>query len=240
MGLGDVVDEFLNQHGLANTGTTEQTNLSATGVGGKQVDNLDTGLQDLGSGRLLNEGGRVGMDRTKLDTLDGTPLVNGLANDVHDTTQSALPDGNPNRSASVYNLLATDETLGTVHSNGSDRVLAKVSRDLEDETATMEILDFESVEDRWQVLGLELNIYDGTDDRLDVTNSSGSLRSIRARYKTRINASEWFPDVLRRVLTRLLLSSTNWSDVGGGARGRRKGRSREVSRGREERVCPLG
>jgi len=44
MGLSDVVDEFLNQHGLANTGATEQTNLSTTGVGGEQVDNLDTGL----------------------------------------------------------------------------------------------------------------------------------------------------------------------------------------------------
>ena len=44
MGLGDVVDEFLNQHSLANTSTTEQTNLSTTSVGGEQVDNLNTGL----------------------------------------------------------------------------------------------------------------------------------------------------------------------------------------------------
>jgi len=73
-----------------------------------------------------------------------------------------------------------------------------VGRDLEDETATVEILGFESVEDRWQVFGLGLNIYDGTDDRLEVTNSSGSLRNIRARCKTRINASECFPDVFRR------------------------------------------
>ena len=74
------------------------------------------------------------MDWTKLDTLDGTRSSIGspMINDVQDTTQSALPDGNPNKSASVYNLLATDETLGTVHSNGSDRVLAMVDRDLED------------------------------------------------------------------------------------------------------------
>jgi len=72
MSLGDVVDEFLDQHGLANTGTAEQTNLSTTGVGGEEVENLYTGLQDLGGGRLLNEGGRVGVGRTKFDTLDGT------------------------------------------------------------------------------------------------------------------------------------------------------------------------
>ena len=49
MCLGDVVDELLNQHSLADTGTTEETNLSTTGVGSKEVDDLDTGLQDLSS-----------------------------------------------------------------------------------------------------------------------------------------------------------------------------------------------
>jgi hypothetical protein len=137
MGLSDVVDKFLNQHGLADTGTAEQTNLSTTSVGGKQVDNLDTSLQDFGSGRLLNEGRRVGMDWTKLDTLDGTPLINWFTNDVHDTAQGTLSDRDLDGSTSVYNLLPTDETLGTVHSNGSDRVLTKVSSDLEDETTTV-------------------------------------------------------------------------------------------------------
>jgi hypothetical protein len=45
MSLSDVVDEFLNQYGLPDTGTTGQANLSTTGVGDKQVGNLDTGLQ---------------------------------------------------------------------------------------------------------------------------------------------------------------------------------------------------
>ena len=180
------------------------------------------------------------MDRGKLDTLDGTPLVNWFTNDVHDTTQSTLSDGDPDGSTSVYNLLATDETLGTVHSNSSDRVLAEMSSDLEDETTAVEVLDFKSIENRWQIVGLELNIHDGTDDGLDMPASSGSLRGIRARCKTRINASECFPNATRRVLTRLLLSSTNRPDVGGGVGGGRKGRSRKVSRGREERVCRLG
>ena len=89
------------------------------------------------------------MDRGKLDTLDGTPLVNWLTNDVHDTAQSTLSDRNFDGSASVCNLLTANETFGTVHSNGSDRVLTKVSGDLEDKTTTVEVLDFKSVEDRW-------------------------------------------------------------------------------------------
>ena len=49
MGLGDVVDELLDEHSLADTGTTEETNLSTTSVGSKEIDNLDTGLENLSS-----------------------------------------------------------------------------------------------------------------------------------------------------------------------------------------------
>ena len=178
MGLGDVVDELLDQHGLADAGTAEQTNLSSTGIGGKQVDDLNASLQDLSSGGLLNEGWRIGVDRAELDALNRTPLVNGLANDIHDTAQSTLSDRNPNGSTSVDDLLSADETLGTVHSNGSDRVLAKMSSDLEDKTTTVEVLDFKGVQDRRQVLGLELYIHDGTNDRFDLADRSGSLRGI--------------------------------------------------------------
>mgnify|MGYP001558526469 FL=1 len=62
VGLGDVVDEFLDKHGLTDTGTTEQTNLTTTSVRGKQVDDLNTGLENLGSSRLLNKGRRVAVD----------------------------------------------------------------------------------------------------------------------------------------------------------------------------------
>ena len=179
MGLGNVVNEFLNQHGLADTGTTEQTNLSTTSVRGEQVDDFNAGLQDFSSGGLLDEGWRVGVDRAELDALDRTPLINGLANDVHDTAQSTLSDRDSNGGTSVDDLLSTDETLGTVHCDGSDRVLAKVSGDLENEPTTVEVLDFKSVEDGWQVLGLELHIYDGTNDRLDMADCSGSFRSVR-------------------------------------------------------------
>ncbi len=50
MSLGDVVDEFLNQDSLSDTSTSKETNLSTTSVRSEQVDNLDTGLENL-SGR---------------------------------------------------------------------------------------------------------------------------------------------------------------------------------------------
>ena len=98
-----------------------------------------------------------------------------------------------------------------------------MSGDLKDKATTVEVLNFKSVENRWQVLGLELNVYDSTDDRLDVTDSSGSLRSIRSRYRTRTNVLEGATNAFRTVLTRLLLGSANWSDIGV-VRNGRKGR----------------
>ena len=50
MGLGDVVNQLLNQDSLPDTSTTEETNLTTTSVGGEEVDDLDTSLEDL-SGR---------------------------------------------------------------------------------------------------------------------------------------------------------------------------------------------
>jgi hypothetical protein len=33
--LGDVVDQLHDQHGLADSGTTEKTNLTTSGIGGQ-------------------------------------------------------------------------------------------------------------------------------------------------------------------------------------------------------------
>ena len=136
-----VVDEFLNQHGFPNACTTERTNLSTTGVGSEQVNNLYTSLQDSGGGGLLNERGSVSMGRRKFDTLDLAPFIGWFTDDVHNTTQGTFSYWNPAGSTAVYGILPANETLGTVHSDGSDRVLSKVSSDLENETTTVEVLN---------------------------------------------------------------------------------------------------
>jgi peptide chain release factor 1 len=168
VGLGNVVDELLNEHSLADTGTAEKTNLATTGVRREQVDDLDARLEHLGLGRLLDELWRVGVDGGVLDTLDLAAHVDRLANDVHDAAKglaagaregvegkgkgpgekggkSHLPerggaDGDHDGGASVNDLLAADETTGRVHGNGADSVLTQVLGDLEDEAAALGLL----------------------------------------------------------------------------------------------------
>ena len=63
VGLGDVVDQLLHGHGLADAGAAEQADLAALGVGAEQVDDLDAGDQDFRRGRLLGEGRGLAVDR---------------------------------------------------------------------------------------------------------------------------------------------------------------------------------
>lgn len=62
VGLGDVVDELLNEHSLSDTSTSEEADLSTSGVGGEQVNDLDTGFENLSGRRLLDESWGLGMD----------------------------------------------------------------------------------------------------------------------------------------------------------------------------------
>ena len=62
MGLGDVVDQFLNQHGLADAGAAEQADLAALGVRRQQVDDLDASDENFGFGGLVGVGRRFLVD----------------------------------------------------------------------------------------------------------------------------------------------------------------------------------
>jgi len=146
VGLCDIVDEFLDQNGLADAGTTKETDFTTTSIGCKEVDNLDTSFEDLCGSGLVDKSGRVCMDGREFDTVDGTSLVDGFTDDVHDTTQGGLSDWDLDGSASVDDLCAADETLCTVHSDGADGVFTEVGGYLENETTAVKILDLKGIE----------------------------------------------------------------------------------------------
>jgi hypothetical protein len=71
VGLGDVVDEFENDDGLADAGATERSGLAALDEGADEVDDLDAGLEDLRLGVLLDERGAGGESDTSCRTSRG-------------------------------------------------------------------------------------------------------------------------------------------------------------------------
>lgn len=113
VGLGDVVDQLLNEDSLSDTGTSKETNLSTTSVGSEEIDDLDTSNKDLGASGLLGERGSVSVDGSTLGGLDRATLVNGVTSDVHDATKSLGTDWNHDGVAGIGCTVTADETLGT-------------------------------------------------------------------------------------------------------------------------------
>jgi hypothetical protein len=120
----DVADELHDEHGLADTGAAEQTDLATTRVGREQVDDLDAGLEGLELGVLLGEGRGRAVDRHVLLGAHRTYFVHRLADDVQDATQDLGPDRHGDGSAGVTNTHAARQALGGVHSDRAHRVFA--------------------------------------------------------------------------------------------------------------------
>ncbi|KAH3670907.1 hypothetical protein OGAPHI_000618 [Ogataea philodendri] len=162
--LGNVVNQLLNENGLTDTGTTEQSNLTTSCVWGKQVHNLDTSLQDFSSSRLLNKSWWVSVDWVSLLALNWTSLVNRLTNNVDDSTQSTSSDRDGNWRTSVKDGLTSNETLSTIHSNSSDGVLTQVLGDLQDQLLVVTLVDGQCIQNSWQFTLFELDVDNGTDN----------------------------------------------------------------------------
>lgn len=87
--------------------------------------------------------------------------------------EGSRTDGDLDGSTSVDNLLASDKTIGTIHGNASDSVLTQVLSNLKNESATLGSgltltkLNVEGVKDRGEVVGVEVDVNDGTNDGLD-------------------------------------------------------------------------
>ena len=112
MGCRDVVDQLHDQDGLAYAGAAEQADLTALGIRADQVNDLDTGLQDLGSRRLIFISGSRPVDRPFLRSLGRGHFIYRLAQQIEYTTQAFFTDGNRDRSACIDSVRSSDDSVG--------------------------------------------------------------------------------------------------------------------------------
>src|SRR5690606_26735326 len=116
---GDPVDHLLDEHGLADTGTTEQTDLAALQVGADQVEDLDSGLEDLVLRLDLFERRRVAVNRPAgLGEIE-VRGIERLAPDVEDVTERLVTDRDRDRRTGVDDLGATHQAVRRSHGNGA-------------------------------------------------------------------------------------------------------------------------
>lgn len=51
--------------------------------------------------------------------LDGSSLIDGISNDVHNSAKSFRADRDADRCSGINNILASDQSLGGIHGDGS-------------------------------------------------------------------------------------------------------------------------
>ena len=173
MALCDVVNEFLNENGLANASAAEQADLAALCIRREQVDNFDPGDEDFGLGRLVSEQGRFCVDRVGLCRANGAAFVNGLTNDVHDAAKRHGANGHRNLRAGVADWLTTGQAFGCVHGDGADGVFAQMLRHFKDQAVAV-IVGFKRRQNRWQ-LASEGDIDNSADDLADTASRASNV-----------------------------------------------------------------
>ena len=136
--LGEVVDQLLDQHGLAHARAAEQADLAALRVGREQVDHLDARLEHLGRRSEVLDARRLLVDRASLDVI-GKVLteVDQLTEQVEDAPERHLADGNGDRGAGVDHLGTAGQAVGGVHRDRAHAVVAEVLLDLAHEHALL-------------------------------------------------------------------------------------------------------
>ena len=126
MFLGDVVDEFLDQHGLADTGAAEQSDLAAARIGGEQIDDLDARDKHLRFGRLVDEGGGFRVDGRRWSVLIGPASSTGSPMTLMIRPSVASPTGTEIGRTGIGHRLAAHQAFGRVHRNRADRRFAQM------------------------------------------------------------------------------------------------------------------
>ena len=74
----DIMPKLLNQNGLADTGTTEQTDFSAFDIRTEKVDDLDSSFINLRFRGLILEFRRIIVDGMRFLCGESRSIINGL------------------------------------------------------------------------------------------------------------------------------------------------------------------
>jgi hypothetical protein len=162
--LRDIANELLDEHGLADSGAAEETDLAALDVGGEQVDDLDAGFEDLRGRLQFLEGRRVAVDRPTLLGFHLFALVDDVAEDVEDAAESGVADGNADRRARVLHVHAAGKPVRGVHGDRAHAIVAEMLLDLGDQVESGSPLLLRHLDSECVVDPGEAPVEDGVDD----------------------------------------------------------------------------
>ncbi len=163
---GDVVDELLDDHGLADPGPAEQPGLAAAHVGTQEVDDLDAGLEKL---RL-----RLQLGKRHPGSVDGhpflrgrrAPAVHGVPQQVEHAPEHLLAHRHGDGGARVHDRASAGDAVRGIQRHRPDTVAAEVLLHFAHQVrlAAAELgIDDQGIADFGQMPLFELRVQDGSD-----------------------------------------------------------------------------
>src|ERR1700733_13232086 len=130
---GNVVDQLLDDDGLADARAAKQADLATLQEGLDEVDDLDAGLEHLLVRGLLVEGGSGTMDGHALFRVHRTQVVDGFADDVEHPAEGGATDGHGNGAALVDGLHTAHHAFGSFHGDAAHAPFAQMLLNLKDD-----------------------------------------------------------------------------------------------------------
>ena len=124
-----VVNQLENQNGFAYAGSAKETDLAAFYVRLHQVDDLDAGLKHFQSGGLIFQRRRGTMNWIMRGAIDGTELIDGLAENVHHAAQRGAADGNGDALAHIFRGHAANHAFDGFHRDSAHAAFAEMLLD---------------------------------------------------------------------------------------------------------------
>ena len=133
VGMGDVVDQLLNQDGLADAGAAEKTDLAALTVGCQQVNHLDPRDEHLRVWVLLYKGGGGAVDRHAGHGVHRAAVVDRITEQIHHAPERARTNRHGDFLAGILDFDAAHEADAGIHGDGAYAAVAKMLGDFQHE-----------------------------------------------------------------------------------------------------------
>ena len=113
-------DEFLENNGLTQPCTTEQTGFTTANERREQVDDFDARFKDFGVGRKFGNRWGFAVNRPLGVGLDVTALVDGFTKNVEDPTEGSFADRDRHGATGIDAVESTHQTVGATESNATN------------------------------------------------------------------------------------------------------------------------
>ena len=169
MFLGDVANQFLDEHRLADARAAEQADFTPLGERGQKIDGLQSGLELFRGRHLLLERRREAVNRQPHLGVHRTFAIDHVAQQVEDAPQRRRANGDGDRPAGVDSFHPAHEALRLAHRHGANGVVTKMAGDLAGEVnAVFFVINGDRVVNRRQMFREKLDVHHRSDDLCDL------------------------------------------------------------------------